>query len=40
MERIIEILRGTIRKGFWGEVTIKIEDGKIVLVRKVENIKP
>lgn len=34
------IIRAMIQKGFWGEVTVKVEDGKVVLVRKVENIKP
>lgn len=34
------IIRNMIQKGFWGEVTVKVEDGKVVLVRKTVNIKP
>jgi hypothetical protein len=28
------------RTGFYGSIEIKLEDGKIVLIRKTENYKP
>lgn len=40
MERVIEILRDLERGKFYGSVEVKLEAGKVVLVRKTETIKP
>lgn len=34
-----EVLEQCLVKGFWGEITIGIQDGKIVLITKKETIK-
>jgi len=34
------MLRGLEQSGFYGAIEIKLEDGKIVLIRKTENYKP
>jgi hypothetical protein len=39
MDKIIKFLRGLYDTGFWGEIVLKWENGKIVHVKKVENIK-
>jgi len=33
-------LRELERSGFYGSIEIKLEDGKIILIRKTENYKP
>ena len=41
IEQILSIIRKYLSDPqFWGEITIKIEKGKVVLIRKVENLKP
>lgn len=39
MDKLIELLKRLAREGFFGAVEIKMEAGKIVIVRKTENIK-
>ena len=39
MDKLIAIIKDLIAKAFYGELTIKFEHGKIVLVRKTENMK-
>ena len=34
------MLRELARSHFYGAIEIKLEDGKIVLIRKTENFKP
>jgi len=36
----VEYLRSLADQGFWGAITLKYEGGKIVHVRKEENLKP
>jgi len=40
MEKLIAIIKDLINKAFYGELVVKFEAGKVVLVRKTENIKP
>lgn len=40
MERLIELLRGLIAREWYGELVIKFEQGRIVLIKKTESIKP
>jgi hypothetical protein len=37
---INSMLREAAQTGFYGAIEIKLEDGKIVLIRKTENYKP
>lgn len=39
MDKLIIIIKTLIRDCFYGELLIKFEHGKIVLIKKVENIK-
>lgn len=39
MKKLIEIIKELIERKFYGELTIKFEAGRIVLVKKIENIK-
>ncbi|MBZ5615906.1 MAG: YezD family protein [Acidobacteriia bacterium] len=34
------MLRDLARSRFYGSIEVKLEDGKIVLIRKTENYKP
>lgn len=36
----IDYLRSLADQGFWGAITLKYEGGKVVHVRKEENLKP
>jgi len=40
MDKLITLIKDLIAKCFYGELVIKFEHGKIVLIRKTENIKP
>jgi hypothetical protein len=40
MEKLIRIIKELIERKFFGIFEIKFEDGKIVHMRKTENIKP
>lgn len=40
MDKLIALIKELIAKYFYGELTIKFEHGKIVLIRKTENMKP
>ncbi len=40
MDKLIAIIKDLIAKAVYGELTIKFERGKIVLIRKTENMKP
>ena len=40
MDKLIALIKELIAKCFYGELTIKFEHGKIVLIRKTENMKP
>jgi hypothetical protein len=40
MQRVIELIRELVANRFWGELVVKFEGGKVVLVKKTENIKP
>lgn len=37
---IFDLIKELISACFYGELVIKFEHGKIVLIKKVENIKP
>lgn len=37
---ITAMIRDLARTHFYGAIEIKLEDGKIVLIRKTENFKP
>lgn len=39
MDELITLIKSLIAKKFYGEVLIKFECGKIILVRKTENMK-
>lgn len=39
MKRLIELIWTLIQTQFYGELLIKFENGKIVLVKKTESIK-
>lgn len=39
MDKLIALIKELIAKCFYGELTIKFEHGKIVLIRKTENMK-
>jgi hypothetical protein len=39
MEKIILIIKRLIEKKFYGTLEIKFEEGRIVHIRKMENIK-
>ena len=39
-ETSIDYLRSLAKQGFWGAITLKYEAGKIVHLRKEENLKP
>jgi hypothetical protein len=39
MDKLITIIRELIEKRFYGELLIKMEAGKIVIVKKTESIK-
>ena len=39
LSKIVESLKKTISKNFWGEVTIKFKDGKPVLITTVSQTK-
>ena len=36
----LDYLRSLADRGFWGMITLKYEAGKVVHVRKEENLKP
>lgn len=38
--KIIKIISELMAKRFYGMIELKFEDGKIVHIRKTENIKP
>lgn len=40
MNKVIEIIHDLITSKFYGKLTISFENGKIVLYRKEETIKP
>lgn len=40
LESIIKLLRKLAEIKFWGEILLKWEAGKIVHIKKTENIKP
>jgi hypothetical protein len=40
MEKIIKIVRELIAGKFWGSLELKFEDGEVVHIKKMENIKP
>lgn len=39
MTELEKVLNECLVKGYWGEITIGIQDGKIVLITKKETIK-
>jgi len=40
MKQTIKIMHDLIARKFYGKLTISFENGKIVLIRKEETIKP
>jgi hypothetical protein len=40
MEKLIKMIKDLMASKFWGLIEVKFEDGKIVHLRKTENIKP
>jgi hypothetical protein len=39
LQKLIDIINLLMGKGFFGSLTIKFENGKIVIVKKEESIK-
>jgi len=39
MDKLLSLIKDLITYKFWGILELKFENGKIVLVRKTENIK-
>lgn len=40
MDKLIKLIKDLIYSHFWGIIELRFEDGKIVHIRKTENIKP
>jgi len=40
MDKLIQIIKEMMSNRTWGTLEIKFEDGKIVFIKKTENIKP
>ncbi len=40
MPKLIELLKQLNKNKFYGSIEIKFENGEIVIIRKIENIKP
>jgi hypothetical protein len=40
LERALKLIKELILQRFWGSLELRFEDGKIVHIRKTENIKP
>lgn len=40
MEWVIKIIKGVALRRFWGKLIISFENGKIVGIKKAENLKP
>lgn len=40
VEPVLGFLRGLAREQFWGAITLKYEGGRVVHVRREENLKP
>lgn len=38
-QRLVELIESLIESSFYGEIVVKFEAGKVVIVRKTENIK-
>jgi hypothetical protein len=39
MKKIISIIRELMYQKFWGEISFRFENGKIVCIKKVETLK-
>jgi hypothetical protein len=40
MEKLIKLIKELNSKSFWGTLEIKFENGVVVHIKKLENIKP
>lgn len=40
MDKLLRLLKDLAEQRFWGSIEIRFEDGKVVHIRKIENIKP
>ena len=40
MDKLIAMIKDLTYSKFWGTLVLRFENGKIVHIRKVENIKP
>ncbi len=40
MDTLIQLLRELERQRFYGSLEIKLESGKVVLVKRIETLKP
>lgn len=40
MDRLINLIKDLANLKFWGELVVKFEGGKVVLMEKREKIKP
>lgn len=40
MSKLLDLLKALADDRFFGEVLIKLEAGKVVIIRKTESIKP
>lgn len=38
-EKLIMLIKDLIDKNFWGEITLKFENGKIVLMKEIRTTK-
>jgi len=39
LDQLINFIKDLINKHYYGEITVKFEAGRIVLIRKLQNIK-
>lgn len=40
MDKLISLLKSLVVKGFYGQVVVKFEAGKVVMIEKTEKVKP
>jgi hypothetical protein len=40
MDKLISLIKDLVSHKFWGELVVKFEGGKVVLIEKREKIKP
>lgn len=40
VEKVVELIKSLVAKGFWGQLVLKFEGGKVVMIEKTEKMKP